>query len=91
MNTSKTNRLVQANGVKTLKADKTDPAPEVDELLVELGNEAKAIPYVAIFPADGSQPILLEGFITQQQVLDALERAGPSLNGGRMAKTTSAP
>jgi thiol:disulfide interchange protein len=90
LNTSKTKRLVQANGVKTLKADKTGPAPEIDDLLVKLGNKAKAIPYVAVYPPDGSQPILLEGFITQQQVLDALQRAGPSLNGSRMATASRA-
>ncbi len=85
MNTKKTKALVQRNNVVTLRADKTQPAPEVDELLVKLGNTGKAIPFVAIFPAGGGEPILMDGFITQNQVLEALKEAGPSRGGASTA------
>ncbi|MBC8873062.1 MAG: hypothetical protein H8E44_26820 [Planctomycetes bacterium] len=78
MNTSKTMTLVRGNKVVTLKADKTGDAPEADQLLVELGNKAKAIPFYAVYPAGVERPIVLQGLVTQQQVLDALKRAGPS-------------
>ena len=70
----------------TLLADKTHDAPEVDQLLVELGNTARTIPYMAIFPADGGAPIILDGPVTQNRVLLELERAGPSSDANRVAK-----
>jgi thiol:disulfide interchange protein DsbD len=74
---------MQKNGVVAIKADKTQPAPEIDKLLVELGNTGKAIPFVAIYPGDGGEPITLDGFLTQSQILEALEEAGPSKNRNR--------
>ena len=44
MNVAATKELVEKNQVVTLKADKSKPAPEVDELLVQLGNKAQLIP-----------------------------------------------
>jgi hypothetical protein len=70
--------LVQKNGVVPLKADKTGDAPEVDALLVELGNISKGIPFYAIFPGNGAPPILFDGLLTQNQVIEKLEQAGPS-------------
>ena len=70
--------MVKANRVVTLKADKTGDAPEVDQLLVELGNSGRAIPFLAIYPADGGRPITLEGPITPWQVFSALNKAGAS-------------
>ena len=78
MNTERTKALVQRNRVITIKADKTQRSPEIDQLLIELGNAGKAIPFVAIYPAGGGDPITLDGFLTQGQLLDALEKAGPS-------------
>jgi suppressor for copper-sensitivity B len=80
LNTFDTKRLVQENGVVTLKADKTHRrmAKEVNQLLVELGNFGQTVPFLAIYPADNDQPILLDGLITREQVLNALTRAGPS-------------
>ena len=78
MNTRKTSALVSKNGVVTIQADKTHAAPEVDKFLEELGNKAKAIPFIAVFPGNGSKPILLDGIVTQKTVLDALKQAGPS-------------
>jgi suppressor for copper-sensitivity B len=71
-------KKVAENGVIAMKADKTRNAPEIDEFLVELGNTGRGIPFYAIFPGAGGDPILMDGLISQQQVLDALEQAGPS-------------
>ena len=91
MNTSKTKRLVDQNQVVALKADMTGDAPEAEKLLVELGNSARTIPYLAIFPGNGGEPIVMDGPITQSGFLANLERAGPSkgvalanLEGGRV-------
>jgi thiol:disulfide interchange protein len=78
LNTWKTKQWVERQGVVVLKADKSRPAPDADELLVELGNAGRAIPYVAIYPATGGPPITLAGPITQGRVLEALRQAGPS-------------
>jgi len=80
LNTHKTKKVVLKNGVVTLKADKThrNKAEDVNELLVQLGNHAKTIPYLAIYPAGKSDPIVLDGLITQDQLVKALEEAGPS-------------
>ena len=83
MNRLKTKRLLAASGIIAIKADKSGEAPDVDQLLVELGNHAKAIPFLAIYPAGGGQPITLSGLVTQDQVLDALTQAGPSKEAGR--------
>ena len=85
MNTVKTKRLVERNGVIAIRADRTDESPDVDQLLIELGNSARSIPYVAIYPANGAEPILLDGIITQSQILRELEKAGPSPAGGQLA------
>jgi len=80
LNTHKTKRVVLKNRVVTLKADKThrSKAGDVNDLLLALGNPAKTIPFVAIYPANGQPPILLDGIITQSQLIAALEKAGPS-------------
>ena len=70
--------MVRANDVKTLKADKTKSSPEIDELLVELGNTTTAIPYLAVYPADGGEPIIMKGPIMPWQILGALQAAGRS-------------
>ncbi len=93
LNTRKTKRVVDALGVVTLKADKTQrtgPAvEEVDRLLVELGNDAKAIPYYAVYPIDGGEPIVFGGrLITEAEVIEALERAAQTApSSGQTAMT----
>jgi suppressor for copper-sensitivity B len=73
-------RLIRENGVVALRADKTKPAPEVDETLRRLGNKAASIPFYAIFPSNSSgQPILLDGLLTSPEpILQGVRRAGPS-------------
>lgn len=78
MNTAATRKWVEENQVVPIKADKTSDAPDVDSLLIELGNRGRTLPYVAIYPADGSRPIILDGPISQGSILDALKQAGPS-------------
>ena len=72
--------MVESYGIATLKADKTHPAPEVDELLELLGNKGGSIPFYAIFPAGNpNKPILLDGvFTSPKPIVDALKKAGPS-------------
>jgi thiol:disulfide interchange protein len=71
-------RRVREHGVITIKADKTQSSPEIDALLVELGNPGRGIPFYAVYPGRGGDPITFDGLISRQQVLDALEQAGPS-------------
>jgi thiol:disulfide interchange protein len=79
--------LVSKYNVKTLKADTTHDAPEVEKFLVELGNINKQIPYLVIYPPDGRKPIILNGPILQSDVTKALQEAGPSLRVKRTAMT----
>ncbi len=81
--------LVAANGVITLQADKTKPSPEIDGFLRELGNADAIIPYLAIFPADGRDPITLLGKISQEQVLAELKKAGPSKKAPTSSSTAA--
>jgi thiol:disulfide interchange protein len=82
-------RLMRADGVVALRADKTNPAPEVDETLRRLGDEAASIPFYAIFPSNSSsEPILLDGLLTSPApIVQAVRRAGPS----RGAKISHVP
>lgn len=88
MNQAETKKFVVENGIATLRADKTRSAPEVDDLLVRLGNKNRQIPFLAVFPAGNpNRPILLDGvFTSPKPVLEALRKAG--LSG--MAKTRKA-
>ena len=73
-------RLIRENGVVALRADKTKPAPEVDETLRRLGNKVASIPFYAIFPSNSSsKPILLDGLLTSPApIVQAVRQAGPS-------------
>ncbi len=73
-------RLIRQNGVVALRADKTNPAPEVDETLRRLGNKAASIPLYAIFPSNSSRkPILLDGLFTSPKpIVQAIREAGPT-------------
>ena len=45
------------------------------------------IPYRAICPGAGGDPITFDGPVTQQRVLDALEEAGPSAEETSVAES----
>ena len=77
MNTINTKLIVDENEIITLVADKTHDNDEIDDLLIALGNEAKAIPFYAIYPADGQPPITLDGLVSESQIIEALKEAGP--------------
>lgn len=78
LNTAEVRQLVNAHDVATLKADWTNADPEVTEMLRLLGS--KQVPVIAVFPArNPNNPIALIDGYTQQSVLDALQKAGPSL------------
>jgi thiol:disulfide interchange protein DsbD len=85
-------RLIRENGVVALRADKTRPAPEVDETLRRLGNKAASIPFYAIFPSNSAiAPILLDGLLTSPEpIVQAFRQAGPSrgANVSHAARTT---
>ncbi|NLF08638.1 MAG: hypothetical protein GX594_11780 [Pirellulaceae bacterium] len=77
LNTPQTCSAVRQNGVATLQADWTHASPEVTEMLERLGS--KQVPVIAIFPAENpDRPIILRGSYTQETLLGALKKAGPS-------------
>ncbi|NOX57008.1 MAG: hypothetical protein GXP27_21725 [Planctomycetes bacterium] len=84
MNTEETRKIIEAYGIVPMKADKTRPSPEVDEMLELLGNKGRSIPFYAIFPADRpDEPILLDGvFLSPTPIVEALKKAGPSRDLG---------
>ena len=72
METKETRQVLDELGIVPLKADRTHPSPEADELLVKLGNKSKAIPFYAIFPGnDPTHPIVLDGLLTSPAPLVA--------------------
>jgi suppressor for copper-sensitivity B len=85
-------RMIRENGVVALRADKTKPAPEVDETLRRLGNKAATIPFYAIFPSDSAnKPILLDGLFTSPQpIVQAFRQAGPS-RGAKVSHVARTP
>ncbi len=91
LNTEKVEEFVTKNGIVTIKADKTHDRPDIDKLLVELGNVGEAIPFYAVYPGNGGAPITFDGLITQQTVLDALQQAGPSRGKGQQEVAEAEP
>lgn len=65
---------IRDNDAVALRADKTEPNAEVDELLRKLGNSAASIPFYAVFPAgDPGNPVLLDGvFTSPKPFVDAI-------------------
>jgi hypothetical protein len=65
--------------VVTLLADWTDKNDTIKQALLELNSQS--IPLLAIYPADPKREVLLlRDLVTQGDVLEALDEAGPSLN-----------
>ena len=68
---------VESNDVIVLKADKSKDSPEVDQLLQELGNSTKAIPYYALMRPDES-PVHFNGvFLSPSLFLDQMGTVKP--------------
>ena len=80
MNIASTKQLIEELGIVPLRASRSSNQEETDKLLVALGNQKRAIPFYAIFPADHpNQPILIEtGTLLPAQIQAALRQAGPS-------------
>ena len=69
---------VESNDVIVLKADKSKDSPEVDQLLQELGNSTKAIPYYALMRPDES-PVHFNGvFLSPSLFLDQMGTVKPA-------------
>jgi len=78
LNTKDVKEAVESGGVVTLLADWTKESPEIKQFLNQ--HDQNSIPFLVIYPAkDPHNPIRLPDMVTQGQVLEALEQAGPSL------------
>lgn len=64
---------------------------EVNSLLDELGRKSHAIPYYALFRADGTFHIVGEGPMTQSGMLDGLRKGLGLANENAAAATTVGP
>jgi suppressor for copper-sensitivity B len=79
--TTKVKSAIEANRIVPMLADWTDGSPEIKDMLAAL--RSKSIPVLALFPAPSAggmppEPIVLRDLITESQVLEAIEAAGPS-------------
>lgn len=79
--TSRVKEALEKNRVVPLLADWSDGSEEIRRVLESLGS--RSIPLLAIYPAakPGTplpEPIVLRDLLTEKQVLEAIERAGPS-------------
>ena len=68
-------------GVVAVKADWSDDSPGVSDMLEVLNS--KQIPVIAIFSArNPNHPVIFHAGYTQQEILDALDKAGASPAAG---------
>ncbi len=87
--TDEIRKALEDNKIVPLLADFTEGSAEVKDALNSL--QSTSIPLLAIFPADRpDQPIVLRDVITKQQLLDAIEQAGPSKSGTQLTATRMA-
>jgi suppressor for copper-sensitivity B len=88
VDTKKTLEVVKKYDVVPFLADWTKPSDEIKSTLHSLGSNS--IPVLAIYPAgQPDKPIVLRDLLTQQDVIDALEKAGAMPKGGA-AKSAAA-
>jgi thiol:disulfide interchange protein len=79
--TNRVKAAIDANRVVPLLADWTEESPEIKAMLETL--QSRSIPVLAVFPAvrpdePARDPIVLRDLITESQVLEAIQEAGPS-------------
>ena len=83
MNVEEMKVFVEANDIVMMKADKTKKSdwPEIDELLISLGNPSRQIPFYAIFPAGrANRPIVMDGlYASPDAFIKKLEEAAASI------------
>ena len=61
-------QLIRDEEIIALRADKTESAPDVDQLLRQLGNQSASIPFYAVFPKDDPQkPVTLDGIFSSPE------------------------
>jgi len=78
INREEVKQLVERNNVVTLLADWTDNNDVIKNALLELNSQS--IPLLAIYPADPNREVMvLPDLLTQNQLVEALKEAGPSL------------
>lgn len=90
--TDRVKAAVERNRVVPVLADWTDGSNEIKAALE--GLQSRSIPVLAIYPAatpggDCPEPIVLRDLITESQVLEALEKAGPSKPGAGPVRAAS--
>ncbi|MFN0016835.1 MAG: protein-disulfide reductase DsbD domain-containing protein [Pirellulaceae bacterium] len=89
INTSAVKEAVEKNGVIAIEADWTEPNKELEAKLAELNSQS--IPILAIYPAGRPQDvIILRDLVTAKQVVEALEKAGPSKDAAKGEGTATA-
>ena len=76
--TDQVRKLVEQKQVVPMLADWTDRSPAIKRAINELG--CNSIPLLVIYPAGdaNSKPKVLSDLLSQCQVLEALDQAGPS-------------
>jgi thiol:disulfide interchange protein len=89
IDTKKVHQLVEKNDIVPMIADWTDHSPVIKQVLTQTLRR-QTIPVLAIWPADSPDDgvIILDDLLTEGDVLEALERAGPSRPPGPAAQTT---
>ncbi len=88
IDTDRVAEVVRENGVTPMVADWTSRSPEIQAKLHELGSNS--IPLLVVYPADPeAEPIILPDLLTENQVVKALEEAGPSQDVPEGSRLTS--
>lgn len=90
LNVEETKTLFEQLKVVAMKADKTLPSPEIDQLLEKLGNETKAIPCYAVYVPGREEPVFFDGLISTETVRARLAEAGIALEGSPVAVEAAA-
>ncbi len=89
INSAAVKEAVEKNGVVAVEANWTEPNAELEAKLSELNSQS--IPILAIYPAGRPQDvIILRDIVTTKQVVEALEKAGPSKSIPKEAGTATA-
>ena len=78
MNVKPTNEFFEEHGIVAIRADKgvVRTSEQIDNLLIQLGNKTKAIPFYALYPPGGGEPQILDGLITSDKVISIFKEFG---------------
>ncbi len=89
INTEATRKVIEELDAVPMLADWTDRNDEIKAKLAEL--ESRSIPVLAIYPgANPNQPIVLRDLVSQTDVVNALKKAGPSVESSSIASENNA-